>query len=85
MGTDPVRKNTHRRKKDENRKVFIGRGRFHGEGGVGFDVWKLSTDQITALEALHNEFKALHAVCQTASYTKLEKGPESEIYSAVIP
>jgi hypothetical protein len=42
------------------------------------DVWKLSTDQITALEALHNEFKALHAVCQTASYTKLDMQAKNE-------
>jgi hypothetical protein len=29
-------------KKDENKKVFIYRSRFHGEGGVGFGVRKLS-------------------------------------------
>ena len=42
------------------------------------DVWKLPPDQLTGLETLHNEVKALHEVCQTASYTKLDMQAKNE-------
>jgi hypothetical protein len=34
--------------------------------------WALPADQVTGLETLHNESKALHEKCQTASYTNEE-------------
>jgi hypothetical protein len=40
--------------------------------------WALPTDQITGLEALHNEFKALHEKCVTAAWTKLDMQAKNE-------
>jgi hypothetical protein len=35
----------------------------------------LPAEQVTGLETLHNESKALHEKCATASYTKLDMQP----------
>jgi hypothetical protein len=38
----------------------------------------LPADQLTGLETLHTEVKALHEKCQTASYTKLDMQAKNE-------
>jgi hypothetical protein len=40
--------------------------------------WSLPSAQLTELETLHNEFKALHEKCRTASYTKLDMQAKNE-------
>ncbi|MHB9292717.1 hypothetical protein Holit_01820 [Hollandina sp. SP2] len=41
-------------------------------------AWKLPEDKLAELHALHTEVKALHALCQTASYTKLDMPQKNE-------
>ncbi|MHB9293484.1 hypothetical protein Holit_02608 [Hollandina sp. SP2] len=40
--------------------------------------WKLPEDKLAELHALHTQVKALHALCQTASYTKLDMQQKNE-------
>jgi hypothetical protein len=41
-------------------------------------AWKLPEEKLAELQALHNEVKALHELCQTASYTKLDMQTKNE-------
>ncbi|MDR2797640.1 MAG: hypothetical protein LBB80_04790 [Treponema sp.] len=41
-------------------------------------LWNLPEDKLAALSALHNEVKALHAKCQTVTYTKLDMQEKKE-------
>jgi hypothetical protein len=40
--------------------------------------WKLPEDKLAEIQALHTEVKALHELCQTASYTKLDMQAKNE-------
>jgi hypothetical protein len=40
--------------------------------------WNLPEDKLTELQALHTQVKALHELCQTASYTKLDMQQKKE-------
>ncbi|MDR1126587.1 MAG: hypothetical protein LBL06_00505 [Treponema sp.] len=40
--------------------------------------WKLSEDKLTELQTLHTAVKALHELCQTTSYTKLDMQVKNE-------
>ncbi|MDR1466364.1 MAG: hypothetical protein LBI40_01925 [Treponema sp.] len=40
--------------------------------------WKLVDGKLTELRTLHDEVKALHELCQTASYTKLDMQAKNE-------
>jgi hypothetical protein len=40
--------------------------------------WNLSEAKLTELQTLHNEVKALHELCQTVSYTKLDMQAKNE-------
>jgi hypothetical protein len=41
-------------------------------------AWKLPEDKLAELQTLHNEVKALHELCQTASYMKLDMQAKNE-------
>jgi hypothetical protein len=45
--------------------------------------WKLPEAQLTEIETLHGEFKALHEKCQTASCTKLDIQAKNEKKAAL--
>jgi hypothetical protein len=42
------------------------------------DEWHLEQSKLDELLALHNEVKALHQLCQTAAYTKLDMQAKNE-------